>query len=59
MKKYRAKGKCLTLASVAQGLEHCPHNQNIVGSIPSQDTYLGCRSSLVLGQVPASPGSDM
>ena len=40
MKKYRAKGKCLTLASVAQGLEHCPHNQNIVGSIPSQDTYL-------------------
>ena len=32
-------------------LEHCPIRQKVVGSIPSQGTYLGCRFDPQLGYV--------
>ena len=32
-------------------LEHCPVNQKVVGSIPSQSTCLGCRFSSQSGHV--------
>ena len=33
----------LTLAGVAQWIEHEPENQRVTGSIPSQGMCLGCR----------------
>ena len=32
----------LTLAGVAQWIEHRPVNERVAGSIPSQGIYLGC-----------------
>ena len=32
----------LALVGVAQWIEHRPENQRVDGSIPSQDTCLGC-----------------
>ena len=37
------------LAGVAQWIERLPMSQKITGSIPSQDTCLGCRPGPPLG----------
>ena len=37
------KKKKLTLAGVAQWIEHWPESQKVAGWIPSQGTYLGGR----------------
>ena len=37
------KQNTVALAGVAQWIEHQTAKQRVAGSIPSQDTYLGCR----------------
>ena len=37
-----AKDVAIALAGVAQWIEHWHAHQRVVGSIPSQGTYLGC-----------------
>ena len=39
---YLIKVFQLALAGVPQWIEHCPANQRVAGSIPSQGTCLGC-----------------
>ena len=39
----------ITLAGVAQWVEHQPANQKVTGLIPSQGTCLGCRPGPCLG----------
>ena len=38
-----SKNKLKALTGVAQWIRHCPANQRVASSIPSQDTCLGCR----------------
>ena len=38
------KNKILSMAGVAQWIEHMPANQRVTSLIPSQGTCLGCRS---------------
>ena len=39
----------LAMADVAQWIEYWPANQKVSGSIPCQDTCLGCRPGPQLG----------
>ena len=49
----------IALAGVAQWIEHWPVNQRVAGSIPSQDTWLGCRPGPQLGACKRQPQIDV
>ena len=43
------------LPGVGQWIGHCPANQNVICSIPSQGPCLGCRSDFILGACKRQP----
>ena len=45
----KIKNRAATLASVAQWIDHLPASWRIAGSIPNQDTCLGCGWGAQLG----------
>ena len=44
------KNQVLTMAGMAQCIEHQPTNQSVAGSIPSQGACLGCRPGPHVGE---------
>ena len=56
---YEYRKQQSALAAVAQCIECRPANQRVAGSIPSQDTSLGCRPGPKLGACERQPHIDV